>query len=268
MRVVSWNLHGAAVPGRSSNEKQLRAWEYMRELGADLILAQEVSGSAIPTWAVEEWTFIAGERGRFRKDWNWGSIIAAKQEFGLSPYHESLADPWLAQLYDLVLVGQIQSVVGPILVASVHTVAYPARKWLREYAVSLNLSESEFESLRRPNCRDEPFVNDLAFMALARIVDNKRFIVAGDWNTCRKFSGGPEFFVRAKSTGWIECHGEPEEQSYFGKRSSGLQLDHAFIDIETGGLGITCVIHASDEVLTLSDHAPMILDLVVSERRL
>lgn len=80
----------------------------MRELGADLILAQEVSGSAIPPWAAERWTFVAGEYGRFRKNWNWGSIIAAKQELGLVPDHESMADPWLSQLYDLVLIGQIR----------------------------------------------------------------------------------------------------------------------------------------------------------------
>jgi endonuclease/exonuclease/phosphatase family metal-dependent hydrolase len=241
---------------------QLRAWDYMRELGVDLILAQEVSNSALPSWAAEEWTFVVGEYGRFRKDWNWGSVIAAKHELGLIPYHESLADPWLAQLYDLVLVGQIQLGIGPILVASVHTVAYPARKWVREYAVSLNLSDSELKGLRRPNCRDEPFVNDLAFTALVRLIADKRFIVAGDWNTCRKFSGGPEFFVRAKSTGWIECHDEPEEQSYFGKRTSRLQLDHAFVDVETATLGIACVIHASDEVRALSDHAPLIVDIM------
>jgi endonuclease/exonuclease/phosphatase family metal-dependent hydrolase len=261
MRIISWNLHGAAVPGRASNEKQLRAWNYMRELGADLILAQEVSGSAIPSWAIEEWNFVAGEHGRFRKVWNWGSVIAAKHELGLVPYHESLADPWLAQLYDLVLVGQIRLGIGAMLVASVHTIAYPARKWVREYATSIKLSESELEGLRRPNSREVPFVNDFAFTALERMIGDRRFVVAGDWNTCRKFAGGPEFFVRVKSSGWVECHEEPEEQSYFRKGTGGYQLDHAFVDAGTGASGMRCQIHSNELVRALSDHAPMVIDI-------
>ena len=65
MRLISWNLHGANVPGRSSTAQQMRAWDYMRELGADLILAQEASLSALPAWIGEQWNVVAGEHGRF-----------------------------------------------------------------------------------------------------------------------------------------------------------------------------------------------------------
>jgi phage protein D len=71
MRIVSWNLHGAAVPGRASNEQQHRAWRYMREdLRADLILAQEVSADGIPDDVRAEWSVVAGVKGRYRKNWN------------------------------------------------------------------------------------------------------------------------------------------------------------------------------------------------------
>ena len=35
MRIVSWNLHGAAVPGRATIEQQHRAWHYMRDVLRD-----------------------------------------------------------------------------------------------------------------------------------------------------------------------------------------------------------------------------------------
>lgn len=261
MRIISWNLHGASVPGRSSTEKQIRAWNYMRELGADLILAQEATLSGLPAWVGEQWTFVAGEHGRFRKNWHWGSVIVAKRELCLVPYDKSLDDPWLAQLYDLVLAGQVQLTTGPIVVVSVHAAAVSVRDWLRDYATSLSLSDDELVSLRRPNCNEAPYLNDLAFNALARTIGDRPCIVAGDWNTCRKYRGGPEFFSRARSFGWIECHDRPEEQSYFGKSSGTFQLDHAFVDQGTASSVIGCQIHADSVVRELSDHALMVIDL-------
>lgn len=265
MRIISWNLHGASVPGRSSTEKQVRAWDHMRELGADLILAQEATLSALPAWVSEQWTFVAGKVGQFRKNWNWGSIIAAKRELCLVPYNESLEDPWLAQLYDLVIAGQVQLINGPVVVASVHTAAVSVRDWLRDYATSLSLDDNELISLRRPHCKEVPYLNDLAFTALVRTIGDQPFIVAGDWNTCRKYRGGPEFFTRAESHGWVECHDLPEEQSYFGKSAGGYQLDHAFVDSETAASILGCQFHSDSVVRELSDHGLMVIDLSLGD---
>jgi hypothetical protein len=107
MRIVSWNLHGAAVPGRASLTQQQAAWTYMRDaLGANLILAQEAAENGVPEWVTQEWNTVSGEVGRFRKNWRWGSIIAGKPYLNVLPHEEALGDGWLAQLYDLVLVGQ------------------------------------------------------------------------------------------------------------------------------------------------------------------
>ena len=233
----------------------------MRELGADLILAQEASLAALPHWVNEQWTCVAGEVGQFRKTWNWGSIIAAKRELCLVPHHKSLDDPWLTQLYDLVLVGQLQLTSGPVVVASVHTAAVSVHDWLRDYAKTLSLSDNELESLRRPDCKEVPYLNDLAFTSLVRTIAHQPFIVAGDWNTCRKYAGGPEFFSRAKSHGWIECHDLPEAQTYFGKSGGAYQLDHAFVDQKTATSLVRCQIHANNAVRDLSDHALMVIDL-------
>lgn len=79
---MSWNIHGASAPGRATKEQQRQAWDYMRDvLRADVILAQEASAPATPSGVPNEWTSVRGERGRFRKNWNWGSVIASKPEF-------------------------------------------------------------------------------------------------------------------------------------------------------------------------------------------
>jgi endonuclease/exonuclease/phosphatase family metal-dependent hydrolase len=110
MRIVSWNLHGAAVPGRATFAQQQQAWRYMREeLGADVILAQEVASKGIAPELRSEWRVVEGETGRFRKNWKWGSVIAASPEFRLQERKESYEDHWLAQLYDLVLIGKLNS---------------------------------------------------------------------------------------------------------------------------------------------------------------
>lgn len=265
MRIVSWNLHGAAIPSRATIEQQHQAWTYMRDvLSADVILAQEVSAAGMPSWVADDWTAVSGEHGRFRKNWNWGSVIAAKRDLRIRQHVDWLADPWLAQLYDLVMIGQLELPgCGPTLVASVHTAALPVGDWVRNYAKSLSLSADEMASLRRPACKEDPFINDLAFTALERTIGGGRFIVAGDWNTCRQYPGGPAFVLRAQSRGWVECHQEPEEQSYFGRTSSTYQLDHAFCDSTTGAAIRSCQVLADETVLSLSDHAPLVVDLAL-----
>jgi endonuclease/exonuclease/phosphatase family metal-dependent hydrolase len=235
----------------------------MRDLGADLILAQEVSATGVPGWVTDEWTLLSGQYGQFRKNWNWGSVVAARLGLRLRPHLESLQDPWLAHLYDLVLVGQVVlPESASTLVASVHTPAQPVRDWLREHPMPLSLADDELIALQRPACRELPYINDFAFTALDGIVKNGRFVVAGDWNTCRKYPGGPEFFVRAQARGWAECHRGPEEQSFFGKGSGTYQLDHAFCDQATACSVNSCHIVVGDIVRELSDHAPLVTDLV------
>ncbi len=115
---------------------------------------------------------------------------------------------------------------------------------------------------RRPDIgsRSDPLGSPYSFTALVRTISSRPFVIAGDWNTCRKYRGGPEFFSRAQSFGWIECHDQPEEQSYFGKSSGRFQLDHAFVDKETATSVIGCQIHADSVVREQSDHALTVID--------
>jgi endonuclease/exonuclease/phosphatase family metal-dependent hydrolase len=264
VRLLSWNLHGAAVPGRATLDQQHRAWTYIRDLGADIVLAQEVASKGIPPWARDEWTIVQGERGVHRKTWHWGSVIAARLGLNLRFRSELLADPWLAQMYDLVLVGQIELGGGPVVLASVHSPAVTVRSWVNDYA-DLPLGEDESEALKRPGCPDEPYYNDFAFTALARHVAGARFVVGGDWNTCRKYDtprsrAGSAFFERAAAHGWVECHREPEEASFLGRATATYQLDHAFCDSTTAATVTACRVVLNDVVRAVSDHAPLVVD--------
>jgi endonuclease/exonuclease/phosphatase family metal-dependent hydrolase len=265
VRIISWNLHGANVAGRASGEQQRRAWDIMRGLGADLILAQESRQEAMPNWEPDGWTMISGEFGRFRKNWKWGSVIAARPGIALRPF-EATQDWSLAHLYDLVLVSEMDFGQGPMVVASVHTAAMTVKAWIKEMrlrdwpAIPFPLSDDELETLRRPDCRELPYINDFAFEALDRIVTREPFFLAGDWNTCRKYKGGPQFFARARKRGWYECHAEPEEPSYLGDGVGAFQLDHAFCDTQMAQSLRSCRVYLDDVVRSLSDHAALIID--------
>lgn len=130
--------------------------------------------------------------------------------------------------------------------ASVHTAACSVSDWikgskLRGYTgIEFPLADGELGVLKRPGYKGAPFINDFAFVALAGLFDGKQFVASGDWNTSRAFDrgqsafgGGPEFFARAADRGWFDCHGEPEEPSYYKRHCTPYQLDHAFCDAET-----------------------------------
>jgi hypothetical protein len=94
----------------------------------------------------------------------------------------------------------------------------------------------------RPSAR-RPRVNDSVFAGLEGLVQDRQFIIAGDWNTARLFdsslpgTAGAEFFARARERGWFECVWEKlgeEVQTWFRAGNRPYQLDHAFCDPLSG----------------------------------
>ena len=112
-----------------------------------------------------------------------------------------------------------------------------------------------------------------AFAGFRELVDGRRFIIAGDWNTARWVDAngtpepaGAEFFERATSAGWFELSLDADRRE--GKTWCGstnprtCQLDHVFADATTAGtLRSFWIDPYPVEVHGLSDHAPMILEL-------
>lgn len=140
MRVVSFNIKGAFVPGRASHDEQRRSWHLLAAFGADIALVQEVDPAAIPSWAFERWTIVKASPGVGWIDKPaWGSMIAAAPALKLRPRDDLFSDPWLAQVYEYVVVGEIDLPDGETaLVASVHAAARTVRDFFSTNARRTN----------------------------------------------------------------------------------------------------------------------------------
>lgn len=248
VRVVSWNL-GFAYSFKASHE---RAWHYLAALDADIAFLQEVKP---PAWAYERWAIeIAPHK-------HWGSAIVAKREFGLTS-HPDQTPGILAQFGAYLATATLTPAAGvSILVASVHTSA--------RVASQDRLAGLDPDAVRRPSV-DAPWNNDLAYSAYRDLVQGRRFLVSGDWNTARLWdkvyggSGGVEFFERAAADGWVECHRvfhDEEGRTWFRGTEQPYQLDHAFCDPVTAQALKSCEVDPYPvEQLGLSDHAPLVME--------
>jgi len=276
MRVVNFNIHGARVPGRKGCEIQERSWHQVAAFGADLALLQEVDENAIPDWVHQrqQWTVVHAMPGvAGLKNLSWGSVIAAAPSLKLRTRDDLFSDPWLAAVYEYVVIGEIDLPDGDTaLVASVHAVA----KKVEDYFTWLRIPNppTQDEMRKISGGPEEPWMADFVVWALDRYAAGKRFIIGGDWNNSRLFDcqsdqrrrgQGPiatMFFTRAEDRGWFECHGaKNEEQSFFGGKRPH-QLDHLFCDRKTGERLKDCYVRADWLTPELSDHAPMVTNFV------
>lgn len=270
LRVATFNIHGAFVPGRASAAQQKRSWHRLASYGPSLGLLQEVGHAQIPRWVPERWDLIAGEIGVCGKSQGWGSAIVADRSLNLRPRTDLLeTDPWLCLLYDYVVLAEIELPDGvPALVATVHAPAVHATKLL-----STNLgkpdaiSPEELEAIAQPG--DVAWALDIAFEAIRRTCHGHRFIVGGDLNTSRLFDSASKngkitnalFFSRAAHAGWHDCHGHlAEERSYLKPGTLPYQLDHLFCDQSTAKYLSRCWVDRGGGVEEMSDHAPLLAD--------
>ena len=248
MRVVSWNL-GFAYGFKDTHD---RAWHYLAALDPDLAFLQEVHP---PAWAEARWTIEKGLNPQ------WGSAIVAGPGVRLSAFEGHSAG--ILGHFGSYLVTRLVALADgtSLVVASVHT---PARA--AEPAALIGLDPG---MIRRPSV-DVPWLNDLAYFAYRDLTQGKRFLITGDWNTARLWdkvhggTAGEEFFGRAASDGWVECHRRfhPEEgRTWFRNGNQPYQEDHAFCDATTAERLRACDIDAYPaETLRLSDHAPLVME--------
>ncbi len=245
VRIVSWNL-GIAFHFRRSHD---RAWHYLAALDPDIALLQEVLP---PAWARERWDI------EMRPVRDWGTAIAAKPGLKLRGVSDRNGDS---------ASGMVTLADGTeLLVASVHT---PIGKASPEYYAGLDP-----EAIKRPG-QAAPFCSDVGYAIQRERVQGRRFLVSGDWNTARLWdqthpgTGQVDFFTRAEADGWVECyrrfHPKSEGRTWFRGRDAPYQMDHAFCDPATAERLISCEIYAHPaEMLRLSDHAPLVIDIDLS----
>lgn len=274
MRITTFNLGGANVPGKRSHEQQQRSWHWLAAHGVNLAFVQEAEHTAIPRWAGERWSIVLGQIGEHGKSGHWGSAIVADPSFNLRAREDLVAaDPWLTLLYDYIVVGEIDLPDGEsALVASVHAVAKPLSSFLEiARPAAAVFTDDDLARIAQPT--DVPWVLDVAFHALARNLDSRRFIVGGDWNNARLFDDGQGgepvaamFFSRAERYGWCECHRGPEERTWLNPDHRPLQLDHLFADRESASRVSACFAANGWPAAELSDHAPLVADLGWADR--
>jgi hypothetical protein len=241
---------------RSRNQPGLhdQAWHYLLGLGPDLAFLQE---SLPPAWIRGEGTLA---HGPFKQ---WGSVIFSPR-FPLERFRLP-QETNLRALGSYLAFGEASLPDGSeIFVASVHAPARPATTAQMEHLDSASAS--------RPSAR-RPRINDVVFIGLDKLVVDRQFIVAGDWNTARIQGSalgkklGAEFFERARDRGWSECvpKNGKEVRTWFGAGDHLRQDDHAFCDSALADR-LQNVRTAEDAAtdLGLSDHAPLILDFEVA----
>jgi endonuclease/exonuclease/phosphatase (EEP) superfamily protein YafD len=255
MRVITWNM-GLADWQRRFSETHDQAWRYFLRLSPDLAFLQETFP---PDWVESEGTVV---RDPFEK---WGSLIFSPK-LAIEPV--SLAeDSSLRALRKYLAFAEVPMPDGTqAIAASFHA---PPRR-----AEGDVLGGRDPGEVRRS--LEGPKFNDAIFAGLVPLVEERRFILAGDWNTARRQATerasrtGKKFFARVHDAGWYDCvwdTRQDEIRTWFGPGKL-QQDDYVFCD-QSLRESVNKVAVAQDAATErhLSDHAPLIIDFDIQPSR-
>jgi endonuclease/exonuclease/phosphatase family metal-dependent hydrolase len=255
VKILCWNL-GAAY-GRWRDEPGLheRAWHWIAALDPDLAFLQETQP---PAWARERWEVLTLPH-EF-----WASALVARRESRLRPAVLP-AGGVIEREGSYFATAEIDLSSGEhMLVSSVHAAPHAAPGWRHPGYDAASIARASV---------GEPWCNDVAFAGFRDLVEGRRFLIAGDWNTSRSLdaegvpaTAGQEFFDRAAAAGWVELSIGPdgcEGKSWYGSTNPrSCQLDHIFADAQTAASFRSFRIDPDPvEALGLSDHAPLLVEL-------
>lgn len=253
MKVLCWNMGAAWGRWRDDPVLHDRAWHWVAAVDPDLAFLQEVRP---PAWANDRWSIQLGTYQFF------ASALVTRQDLDLHPLALPEGGP-LDLFGSYLATGELFIGAEPLVVASVHTVA--------KVAAVRGHPGYERSGIARTTV-GEPWWNDVAFAAYRDILGDRRFLIAGDWNTSRYEDehgtpdpAGAEFFERAAAAGWVEVSLDDgrEGKTWYGSNTPRPhQADHAFADTATAQLVRSFSIEAWPiSELGLSDHAPLLLDI-------
>src|SRR4030065_1076258 len=170
MRVITFNIKGANVPGRKDHATQERSWHLLASYNADIALVQEVEAKAIPDWVRQRWTIIQGDPDIFRNAIaGWGSVIAARPLLNLRILPNLKECHNLRLIYDYAVFGEIDLPDGSnALVSSVHAPASHLPEYLKMMGFEGSLCTDEMEAMAQPG--DKPWALDLFFAEITTLV--------------------------------------------------------------------------------------------------
>ena len=212
-----------------------------------------------PEWMGGHFNFLPTKRG-------WGTGIWSRFKFDSQSEIPDLDKTELSSI-DNALTGYICGAkitlpkFGQCSFISIH--AYPS-KVDEKY-----LHKLQKEVLKTENAKDV-WPGDLIWWLTRKLTKStNQVIIGGDWNTSLLFDkvygprGNLGFFSRMKETGWFDAlkkFSSDEIQTYYKKNSGPYQLDHIFLteelykDLKDGR------VQNSNQILSASDHAPVLLD--------
>lgn len=243
---------GLADRPRRFVKTHAEAWRYLIGLSPDLAFLQE---SFPPDWVEGEGRVV---RDPFQR---WGSAIFSPT-LAIEPFALP-EDSSLRALPNYLAFAKVSLPDGMhVIAASIHA---PPRR-----AEGDVLGGRDPEELRRSV--EGPKYNDAIFAGLAPLMEGRRFILAGDWNTARHQGterdsrAGEEFFARVREAGWHDCvwgKHHDEIRTWFGPGRL-QQDDYVFCD-RSFGESVDEVFVAEDAANKqhLSDHAPLIVSFDV-----
>jgi exonuclease III len=258
-RVVTWNLHRAAVTSP--------AWTYFREVSPDLALLQEVG--RIPADIAEAYTCRVERAMGITALQQFHTAILVRGDIG-TPMKLAGARPWIDSIlnaYSGNLVAYDVCPRGgfPIKVISVYSPPFQVPVRFRESA--------DFDALRRTQKRGV-WLTDVLLAALEHCPPNpeERWVIAGDFNLAETFdrerwsAGGNALWLeRMGKLGFTECLRQSQSvPTPTFRHSSGSvrhQMDHIFVTRPLASELVACAPGDSGRVFAsplLSDHLPVV----------
>ena len=161
----------------------------------------------------------------------------------------------------------------------------PADRWVE---VELPECDLAFAAVYVPNRGNDVTRKDAYWRAVLKEAASRRdnaFLFVGDWNTgarigdaepegtgfscCEHFAAMPEHgFVEA----WRLLHPHQRTFSWYSRRRgtdlNGFRIDHAFLSEQLRQRLVSCEYSDTERASGVSDHAALLLDLHLSNRRL
>jgi endonuclease/exonuclease/phosphatase family metal-dependent hydrolase len=255
MKIICWNLGYAAGRWRDDPTLHDRAWHWIASVDPDLAFLQETDP---PTWARERWEVLSLPHSF------WASALVGRR--GITVHAATLPTGGVLERARAYLAtAELELATGErLLVSSVHAPSRMAPQW--------GHPGYERSAIARASV-GEPRWNDVMFAGFRELVEGRRFLLAGDWNTSRWLDAngvaapaGQEFFDRVSAAGWVELSVDAngrEGKSWYGSTNPRVsQPDHVFADATTAaGLRAFRIDAYPVEAHGLSDHAPLVLDL-------
>jgi endonuclease/exonuclease/phosphatase family metal-dependent hydrolase len=264
-RVVTWNCRRASATHA--------AWEYLRELDADILLLQEVTG--IPEWTRSEFDLrLATPPTKMDRLQRFQSALLVRGRIGAPVTFRSKLS-WvneeLERFRSNLLAYQVELRVGLLLnVACVYSPAWPVG---RARLDGLDLSGVKLAQ------NPDVWISDLLVVGLRETpTSSLPWIVAGDFNACETFDswkGGPrgnrEWLDRMAALNFTEClrYSQGALTPTFrrpGKVLAHCQIDHLFVSAELKDRLISCRVESPERIYEqgLSDHLPIVAEFNAS----